>query len=118
MQKQIKAQIDRLVSSGAIYADARWYPVEEEDYLSMWNGNLKSASAARESGIGVRVLYKGAWGFSASSDVNNLARIFDKAYENARTAAERVTFPVRMAEKDAIQAHISRHNQIDPIDVT
>ncbi|NLN69619.1 MAG: TldD/PmbA family protein [Chloroflexi bacterium] len=118
MQKQIKAQIDRLVSSGAIYADARWYPVEEEDYLSMWNGNLKSASAARESGIGVRVLYKGAWGFSASSDVNNLASIFDKAYENARTAAERVTFPVRLAEKDAIQAHFSSPNQIDPFDVT
>ncbi len=118
MQKQIKAQIDRLVSSGAIYADARWYPVEEEDYLSMWNGNLKSASAARESGIGVRVLYKGAWGFSASSDVNNLASIFGQAYENARTAAERVTFPVRLAEKDAIQVHFSSPNQIDPFDVT
>ena len=117
MQKQIKAQIDRIVSSGAIYADARWYPVEEEDYLSMWNGNLKSASAARESGIGVRVLYKGAWGFSASSDVNNLAGIFDKAYENARTAAERVTFPVRLAEKDALQAKFSSPNQIDPFTI-
>ena len=52
MQKQIKAQIDRIVSEGAIYADARWYPVEEEEYLAMWNGNLKSASASRESGIG------------------------------------------------------------------
>ena len=118
MQKQIKAQIDRIVSEGAIYADARWYPVEEEEYLAMWNGNLKSASAARESGIGVRVLYKGAWGFSASSDMNNLPGVFENALDNARTAAERVTFPVRLAEKDAIQASFTSPNQIDPFNVT
>ena len=118
MQKQIKAQIDRIVSEGAIYADARWYPVEEEEYLAMWNGNLKSASASRESGIGVRVLYKGAWGFSASSDMNNLPGVFENALDNARTAAERVTFPVRLAEKDAIQASFTSPNQIDPFNVT
>jgi TldD protein len=118
MQKQIKAQIDRIVSAGAIYADARWYPVEEEEYLAMWNGNLKSASASRESGIGVRVLYKGAWGFSASSDMNNLPGVFENALDNARTAAERVTFPVRLAEKDAIQATFTSPNQIDPFNVT
>ncbi|HOE70898.1 MAG TPA: TldD/PmbA family protein [Brevefilum sp.] len=118
MQKQIKAQIDRIVSAGAIYADARWYPVEEEEYLAMWNGNLKSASASRESGIGVRVLYKGAWGFSASSDMNNLPGLFENALDNARTAAERVTFPVRLAEKDAIQAAFTSPNQIDPFNVS
>jgi TldD protein len=118
MQKQINAQIDRLISSGAVYADARWYPVEEANHLTMWNGNLKSASASRESGIGVRVLYKGAWGFSATSDVNNLPGVFDKAIQNARTAAERVTFPIRLAEKDAIQASFTSPNQIDPFSVT
>lgn len=103
MQKQIKDQIDRIVSMGAVYADARWYPIEETNELTMWNGNLKNASASQESGIGVRVLYHGAWGFSASSNLNNLTGLFDKALSNARTAAERVTFPVRLAEKDAIQ---------------
>ncbi|MFU8825964.1 MAG: TldD/PmbA family protein [Brevefilum sp.] len=117
MQKQIKAQIDRMVSSGAIYADARWYPVEEANHLTMWNGNLKDASASRESGVGVRVLYKGAWGFSASSDMNNLPGVFNKALDNARTAAERVTFPVRLAEKDAIQASFASPNQVDPFTV-
>ena len=117
MQQQIKAQIDRMVASGAVYADARWYPVEEANHLLMWNGNLKNASASRESGIGVRVLYKGAWGFSASSDPNNLTGIFDRALDNARTAAERVTFPVRLAEKDAISASFSSPNQIDPFTI-
>ena len=117
MQKQIKAQIDRMVSSGAVYADARWFPVEETNQLTMWNGNLKNANATRESGLGVRVLYKGAWGFSASSDLKGLTGLFDKALSNARTAAERVTFPIRLAEKDAIQAAFSSPNQIDPFGV-
>lgn len=63
---------------------------------------LEGASASRESGVGVRVLCQGAWGFSATSDISNLAAVFDRALDNARVAAERVTFPIRLAEKDAI----------------
>jgi TldD protein len=117
MQKQLQAQIDRLKAAGATYVDARWYPIEESNHFLMWNGNLKNAAASRESGVGVRVLYRGAWGFSASSDTTNLGTIFDKAFDNARIAAERVTFPIRLAEKDAIQASFSSPNRIDPFEV-
>ena len=117
MQQKIKEQIDRILSQGALYVDSRWYPIEETHNLTMWNGNLKDASATRESGIGVRVLYHGAWGFSATSDMNNLPGLFEKAFNNARTAAERVTFPVRLAEKDAIQASFSSPNRIDPFTI-
>jgi TldD protein len=117
MQDQIKQQIERLRSQGATYVDARWYPFEESNQLMMWNGNLKNASSSRESGIGIRVLYKGAWGFSASSDMGNLAGLFDKAFENALVAAERVTFPIRLAEKDAIQARFESPSHINPFEV-
>jgi TldD protein len=63
-------------------------------------------------------LYKGAWGFSASSDVSNIQGIFDKAFDNARVAAERVSFPIRLAEKDAIQASFNSPNRIDPFEVS
>jgi TldD protein len=117
MLQQIKQQIERIKARSATYVDARWYPFEEANYLMMWNGNLKSTAAARESGIGVRVLYKGAWGFSASSDLSDLDALFDKAFDNARVAAERVSFPVRLAEKDALQAQFESPCQIDPFDV-
>ncbi len=117
MRKQLQEHIARLRAAGALYVDARWYPVEENNDLMMWNGNLKDASASRESGVGVRVLYKGAWGFSATSDLSNLGALFDKAFDNARVAAERVTFPVRLAEKDAIQASFTSPNRIDPFTV-
>lgn len=117
MQKQLKAQLDRLKKAGATYVDARWYPVEEANYLMMWNGNLKNAASSRESGLGIRVLHNGAWGFSASSDLGNLEGLFDKAFDNANTAAQRVTFPVRLAEKEAIQASFSSPNKINPFGI-
>lgn len=117
MLDQIKHQIDRTKGQGATYVDCRWYPFEESNSLLMWNGNLKDASFSRESGVGIRALYKGAWGFSASSDMGDLAAVFDKALDNARAAAERVTFPVRLAEKDAIQAEFASPCRIDPFEV-
>ena len=117
MRKQLQQQIERLKANGALYVDARWYPFEETNYLLMRNGNLKATAASRESGLGVRVLYKGAWGFSASSDLSSPGALFDHALEHARVAAERVTFPVRLAEKDAIQAQFTSPCQINPFEV-
>ena len=117
MIKQMQQQIEHIKSLGATYVDARWYPLEEANTLSMWNGNLKSTAASRESGIGVRVLYKGAWGFSASSDLSDLGALFQEALDNARIAAERVTFPIRLAEKDAVQAKFTSPCQINPFEI-
>src|SRR5690606_29839792 len=83
----------------------------------MWNGNLKENNASSQSGLGVRVLYNGAWGFSASSDPASPSAIFDKACDNARIASERVTFPVRLAEKDAVVGSFNSPNQIDPFTI-
>ena len=118
MLDQIKKNIQRIQKLGATYVDTRWYPYEETNSLTMWNGNLKDASARIESGAGIRVLYKGAWGFSASSDLSNLGAMYDRALDNARIAAERVTFPVRLAEKDIIQAKFNSPNKIDPFTVS
>ncbi len=118
MLEQIQQQIERLKSLGATYVDTRWYPFEETNHLSMWNGNLKNASAARESGVGVRVLYKGAWGFCAASDLSNIEAIYTKAFDNARVAAERTAFPVRLAEKDAIEGQFESPNAINPFEVS
>jgi len=117
VKETIRKQLDLLHAKGAHYIDARWYPREDTNSLYMWNGNLKDNSASSQSGLGVRVLYNGAWGFSASSDLTNPDAIFAKAFDNARIAAERVTFPVRLAEKDAITDSFTSPNQIDPFEV-
>lgn len=117
MKQQLKQNMDKLMAQGATYVDARWYPSEESNSLLMWNGNLKNLSASSQSGVGVRVLYHGAWGFSAASSLEDTAAIFEKALDNARTAAERVDFPVRLAEKDAVRASFVSPNRVDPFTV-
>ena len=117
MREIIKKQLDLLKAKGAHYIDARWYPREDSNFLFMWNGNLKENNASSQSGIGVRVLYNGAWGFSASSDLSNPDAIFERAFDNARIASERVTFPIRLAEKEAIVGSFNSPNQIDPFTV-
>jgi TldD protein len=113
----IRKHIDQLHAKGAHYVDARWYPREDSNFLFMWNGNLKENNASSQSGMGVRVLYNGAWGFSASSDLANPDAIFEKAFDNARIASERVTFPIRLAEKEAVVGSFNSPNQIDPFTV-
>lgn len=115
MRDEIKQHVERLKGMGAMYVDTRWYPFEESNSLVMWNGNLKDASFSSESGVGVRALYNGAWGFSASSDTSDLAGLYNQAFDNARISAERVTFPVRLAEKDDIQGHFTSPNRINPM---
>ncbi len=114
MRSDLKRHINYLKAKGAMYADVRWYPYEETNTIYLYNGNLKALNSSRQSGLGVRVLYKGAWGFSASSDLSNLGGVFDQALDNARIAAERVTFPIRLAEKDALTATFTSPNRIDP----
>lgn len=109
---------DRLRAKGATYVDTRWYPYEKAEYLTMWNGNLKNAAATGQSGVGIRVLYMGAWGFSASSDLADLSGLYDKAFDHARAAAERVTFPVRLAEKDTLQAQFISPSRVDPFEIS
>ena len=117
MKDTIRKHIDQLHAKGAHYVDARWYPREDSNFLFMWNGNLKENNASSQSGMGVRVLYNGAWGFSASSDLANPDAIFEKAFDNARIASERVTFPIRLAEKEAVVGSFNSPNQIDPFTV-
>lgn len=117
MREILKHQLDRLKASGVTYADARWYPYEDTNTIFMWNGNLKELHASSQAGVGVRVLYKGAWGFSASSNLNDIAAICDRALDNAQVASQRVTFPIRLAEKDAIIGSFSSPNEIDPFSV-
>ncbi len=112
-----KKQIRRLTDQGAAYADVRYYPKEEEDILFMWNGNLLAFDRSETSGFGVRVLADGAWGFAASSNLTGVADTFDRALENAKAAARRITRPIRLADKDALSGRFESPCEIDPFEV-
>lgn len=112
-----KEHLKRLKDAGASYADVRYAPNEESSFLYMWNGNLQVFNHTAQSGFGVRVLYGGAWGFAASSDLSSITAVFDRALDNAKAAARRVIRPIRLCDKEIVSGRFTSPFEVDPLDI-
>ncbi|MCX7848327.1 MAG: hypothetical protein N2595_09905 [bacterium] len=75
--------LHHLCRGGASHADARYYPQRDDETLAVVQGNLKSAERSVTTGIGIRVLYNGAWGFAAASSPDALATVAATARQSA-----------------------------------
>ncbi len=117
MKVDWKKSLKKLLKQGASYADVRYFPQEDSSILYMFNGNLLEFNQQQEQGFGVRVLYEGAWGFAASSDLSQVGRTFELALENARTAARKVKQPVALADKEAVRGEFVSPCAEDPFEV-
>ena len=89
----VRDELKRMQGGGASFADARLYDDDSTEALTYYDGNLESNSAKRERGIGVRVLYRGAWGFAATANLSAIPVCFERALDNARAAADLPGFP-------------------------
>ncbi|NLZ55411.1 MAG: TldD/PmbA family protein [Clostridiaceae bacterium] len=119
-----KEHVQRLMAGGASYADVRYYSEDLSGNISLHNGNLvnpysggSGIAQQSESGYGVRCLYGGAWGFAASSDPAQITATFDRALDNAKSAAARVSFPIRLADKEVLSGEFVSPCARDPFDV-
>jgi len=115
--EKIKHGLAELKKNGAEYADARFFPSRQTESITFLQGNLKECKSSASMGIGVRVLYAGAWGFASSSSTENLTSIFESAFENARSASRRAAFPVKLADRLPVSAKYVSPREIDPFDV-
>ncbi|HRY61880.1 MAG TPA: DNA gyrase modulator, partial [Candidatus Fermentibacter sp.] len=68
MKAGISGNIARMAAAGAEYSDARFFADDRSETLVLYDGNLEGNDTTFQTGTGVRVLWGGAWGFSASSD--------------------------------------------------
>lgn len=117
MRNAWKQALKKLTEQGASYADVRYYPQEDSSILVMFNGNLLHFQNQQEKGYGVRVLFNGAWGFAASSDLAKKDLTFRAALENARTAARRIKNPVLLADKEVLSGEFISPCALDPFEV-
>jgi TldD protein len=106
------------VAAGAGYADARWVR-EETEGLTVTDDRVDDLEAEDSSGLGVRVLVDGRWGFAASAvldpaRVRGLAR---RAVEVARASAALPGTPVRLAPAEPVAATWSTPVGRDPFAV-
>ena len=107
--------VKRAEALGASYAEVR-YEESEEDGVLVRNKEVDAIGYLRSSGVGMRVIYRGALGFSSTNDLSNssLTTALEKAVAMARATSAKVRNPVRVAQMQSTNANWKSEKKIDP----
>jgi TldD protein len=113
-----KEAVEAARAAGADYADAR-AGTDETESLTVRNQRMEGIERTRSSGVGVRVLVAGRWGFASTarpeaSEVGRAARV---AVEIARAAARLPSEPITLAPVEPATDHWHSPMQEDPFNV-
>ena len=111
--------LDAVSRSGVTYADARVVEVRERE-VSTKNGKPGHVGSSESTGIGIRVLANGCWGFSATDDLTaeGIAAAAGLALEIARSGATARKAEIVLAPEDAHRATWTSPVRIDPFTVS
>ncbi len=110
--------LKRVRASGAEYGDIRVI----DSAIQTVRGEDRRIASVKEicdRGFGIRVLYRGAWGFAASSilSTEEVPRIADLAVEIAKGSASLAIDRVRLAEEPRHRDRVVTVCQFDPFSV-
>ena len=119
MKELIRETINGLKKKGVDYADLRQVKRISEN-IKVKNREVEGVSKSEDLGFGIRVLYKGAWGFASSNIISKgeYKRIANLAMEIARASSLAQKEPVRLAENEAYKDKYVSPCQIDPFKVS
>jgi len=111
--------LNTAVARGASYADAR-IVAQRSRALATKNGKVGSASDAESVGMSVRVIADGAWGFSASADLERgaIEATAARAVEIAQASARVKQHDIILAPEKPVVAEWSTPYGIDPFSVS
>ena len=106
-------------SMGATYADIRINRYRTES-IATREQQVQNVSRGQNFGFGVRVLYKGTWGFASSRSVtpNDVRRITQKAVEIARANAAHQRKRVSLVPIEGVVAKWKSAFDKDPFEVS
>lgn len=117
MRGRLRRVLDGLDDRGAAYADirsdrARTTKIEVKDR------KVEELNSGDQRGIGVRVLYDGAWGFASTSVTEDIEDAADEAFRTARalsgsTAADH-SMPARDPVEETIDAPSMTPDAVQP----
>lgn len=119
MKKLIENILDLAKLKKADYADMRVVHRRVEE-IGVKNGNVEAFTYDEDSGFGIRVLFRGAWGFASSSKITKreTEAVFAKAFKIAKASLETgghgLTYPSSIQRVDRYKTPIS----IDPFEVS
>ena len=115
MNELARLALDTAAARGAEYADARAIEFTRED-IQVKNGEVGGLDLSGSSGLGVRVLVGGAWGFAASDDLTKegVETCAAQAVAIGRASASLKHENVRLAPEPAHHAVWASVCAIDP----
>lgn len=118
MKEILTSVIDEIKRTGADYAEIRAQK-NDNTILEMKDGQVEAVTVASEVGAGVRVLAKGAWGFSTTNSLlrKDLTESLRAALKMASTAGKKVREPVRLVDVKALEDKVRVHVKKDPRDI-
>ena len=108
--------MDYAKSLGADFADIRYKDIKFEN-IDVENSMLKNVSNDRSQGYGVRVYVKGAMGFAASNDLNEIKEVTKQALDIAKASLTLLNEEVKLDKKEAAVATHETPVKIDPFAV-
>lgn len=102
-----------VLKQGAEYADLRILSMNSEAYSAKDN-TLSSIQSGTFLNFGVRVFYKGAWGFSFASDMDSMKDAFIKAGKMAKINAKKVNHRFRLNNTSKAKENVKQQAKVDP----
>lgn len=101
MKKYADKVLSFLNENNVDYADIRFTEKIVEE-IEVNNGEVTSLEQDKDMGYGIRVLYKGAWGFSSSDnfDESNLLIRAEDALNVAKASFLLQEIPIKLAKED------------------
>jgi TldD protein len=102
LRKLADAALSRCRELGVEHADFRLERLRDQ-HISLRDGRLESSGDGEDTGIGVRVVYDGTWGFAAAADLTPeaAARVAEQAVEVAKVSRPVNIERVELADEPA-----------------
>ncbi len=103
--KPLADRLEKLIQNSPTWAEARFHRRKNQS-LQVQKGLVKQAKSSVTSGVGIRALVEGAWGFSSTSDLSpeSLEKTLKRAIECARSLSQMK----KAAVKDLPKAKLAR----------
>lgn len=113
------AAVDLSAAPGVTYADCRVVHLTDEE-IRVRDGAVDALSRSTSSGMGVRVLVDGSWGFAAAAEVTpeSAAILRNRAIEIARASGQLAGERANPAAAEAVTASYQTPIDKNPFDIS
>ena len=115
MKDLLSSVLDKISGLNASYAEIRTQE-NGNTFITVRDGQVEAVSLSTEKGAAIRVLAKGAWGFSTTNSLarGDLEKAAKSALKMAQVAGQSVREPVKLAPVKAVEGKARVKFKKDP----